>query len=166
MMCHINDERLTELALEEVAEPSAIEASHLEICPMCAERFAEEKNLTASIQAIPLIPAPMGFAQRAVEMFARATAKKLNLAPSLILGLVAVSLITSFMLWLIIANPSVFVSQMAIGVAKAAAFFRAMVLVFSRVPYASEAVTTFSGAIVLISAGLLAGLLKRAEQVK
>jgi hypothetical protein len=165
-MDHINEERLFELAIDEQSEPSREEASHLQSCRICSARLAEERSLTASLEAMPQVAVPVGFAMRTAEMFARAKAKKVSFAPTIIIGVVAASLITSFMLWLMIANPSFFVTQMALAVGKAAVFVKTMILVASRVPYGAEVATTFSGAIVLISAALLSGLLKRAWQVK
>lgn len=165
-MYHIDEERLFELALDDQLEPKADESSHLVECRMCSERFAQERRLTASIEAIPQLDVPMGFAAKTAELFERARVRKVRVAPWLVFGLVTASIITSLMLWTIIASPSVFISQTALALGKAEAFIRAMALVFSRVPYAAEVTTTFSGAIVLISAGLLAGLSKRAQQVK
>ncbi|MDJ0761962.1 MAG: hypothetical protein QNJ97_03145 [Myxococcota bacterium] len=165
-MDHLDDMRLTILAIDAQSEPSEREIAHLVSCPRCAANLAEERQLTAAIKGIAPRLAPIGFAERTATRFIRATTTKVVFMPSLIFGIILAMGITSAMLWTIIANPSIFATEAALAIGETAAFFKAMYLVVNRVPYASELLTTTSGAMVLIAAGMLAGLTKRAQAVK
>ncbi len=165
-MKHFEDIRIMELALDRDGSLSSAEARHIAECEICAAAMEAEKALTTSLERIEERPVPDGFIARTEQLFARARARKSALTPSLLIGFTLAILTASAMLWLAMTHPAEITATAAMAVAKTVTFFKALFLVAERVPFAVEALTTTSGAALLMTAVMLAVLMKKAPAVK
>ncbi len=162
-MDHLDDIRLMELAIDSTCVPQERETSHLEACATCSARLAEELRLNDALEEITPAPVPTEFVARATAKYVHAAVAEIHPAPYLLAGIVLTLVLSGAMMWLIMANPSVFLSNVIVVFGKVATIVRAMYVVVSRVPNFVEIVTLSSGVTVLLCTGLLANLVKRSS---
>ncbi len=162
-MDHLDDIRLMELAIDSTCALEERETSHLETCATCSARLADELKLNGALEDIAPHPVPSEFMARATARYVHAAAAEIHPAPYLLAGIVLTLVLSGAMMWLILANPSVFLSNLIVVFSKAATVVRAMHVVVSRVPNFVEIVTLSSGVTVLLCTGLLANLVKRSS---
>ena len=163
-MDHLSEIRLMELALNGTSTPGGGEAAHLEQCPVCAARLAEERRLSELIAGIERDAVPTGFTAQTVARFGRAS--RARYIRSLPWGLLACLLALAPMIGIAWLSPETLVGSVGQALGQAVLIARALATVVENVPAIGILVAASLCAAALISCGLLAGLARRAAPMK
>jgi hypothetical protein len=163
-MDHLSEMRLMELALNGTSTPRGGEAAHLEQCPTCTGRLAEERRLSELIGGIGRDAAPEGFTAGTVARFGRAT--RARYIRSLPWGLLACLLALAPMIGVAWLSPGPLLGSVGQALGQAVLFTRALTTVIANVPAIGVVAAAAFCAAALVSCGLLAGLARRAAPMK
>jgi anti-sigma factor RsiW len=163
-MDHLSEMRLMELALNGTSTPRGGEAAHLEQCPTCAARLAEEQRLSELIAGFERDAAPAGFTAEAVARFGRAT--RARYVRSLPWGLLACLLALAPMIGIALLSPDALLGSVGQALGQAALITRTVITVVDNVPAIGIVTAAAFCAAALVSCGLLAGLVRRAAPLK
>jgi hypothetical protein len=163
-MDHLSETRLMELALDPASVPQNGEAEHLESCRECAALLAEERRLTELIEALPADEVPGGFTARATERFERESrGRLLRILPW---AVAACLLVLGPMIGIALTMPEPLFGSLARNLAALAVLFRAVETTVGNLPAVGLGVAAAMLVALLVSCGLLAGLIRRTAPVK
>jgi len=155
---HLSSERLSELGQGPAGTPMNGEKAHLEACPACARRLADERRLSALLSQIPAEQPAASFVAKAKERYAREN----RAAAARRVIFVIVGLTVAAGAWILVAwaGSDAIAVDLAGTVAAGAAVFRALCALIAASPIGFAICVAAVAASLIAACGALAALIR------
>ena len=163
-MVHLEESRLLELGLASDEEMDMREKEHVRCCSDCRARLENERSLTDMLEQISLFQVPAHFVEQTALRFA--SVSEMSTRAPLFVCSISMILMTGGMFWLAVANLAQVATAMATTFKTVSTLFGAFSVVLSHLPVLQAALPLSCALTLLISAALLATLVKKEAVVK